>query len=73
MKGTRLKSIRKPPFQLHSASSARTFLCLALAAQCVWGAEAFATSVRTIPVNDTNWFFSPYNWYVDGSAFAQSQ
>jgi len=73
MKGTKLKSIRKPPFQLHSASSARTFLCLALAAQGVWGPDAFATSVRTVQVNDTNWFFSPYNWYIDGSAFAQSQ
>ncbi len=26
----------------------------------------------TILVNDTNWFFSPYNWYVNGSTSALS-
>lgn len=37
------------------------------------GAFAATPLTRTIPVSDTNWFFSPYNWYVNDSAFAETQ
>ena len=35
--------------------------------------DGSAAPTITIPVSDTNWFFSPFNWYLNGSAFAQSQ
>ena|SRR5437879_4691692 len=35
------------------------------------GAFAATPLTRTIPVSDTNWFFSPYNWYVNDSAFGR--
>src|SRR5262245_22916114 len=30
-------------------------------------------TTRTVPVSDPNWFFSPYNWYVNGDRFAETQ
>jgi lysophospholipase L1-like esterase len=29
-----------------------------------------ATNTTLIYANDSNWFYSPYNWYVDGSSYA---
>src|SRR5262245_52573576 len=36
-------------------------------------ASAPARSVRTIPVTDRSWYFSPCNWDRTDSAFAQTQ
>ena len=34
--------------------------------------EAAGGGTGTIAVNNSNWFFSPYNWYVNGSTYAQT-
>jgi hypothetical protein len=51
----------------------RHFLPAALTLLIAGVADADAQTTRTVPVSDPNWFFSPYNWYVNGAVFAETQ
>jgi len=54
----------------------QTLLSCAVAGVAVGTVASFASlasaQTTTIPVTDPNWFLSPYNWNVSGSAYAEA-
>jgi hypothetical protein len=51
----------------------RRFAPIVLWLALVGVSHADPPPTQAIPVSDRNWFFSPSNWYVNGSAFAETQ
>jgi lysophospholipase L1-like esterase len=69
--GLTISSTTSATFTLHTGSSAAT-LTISDSSDSATANFTVTLPPTTINVNDTNWFFSPYNWYVSGSSYAQT-